>query len=118
VRISVARGAKLVLEGGCSLGERCRIDAGGGVVHIGRNARIGERAVLVAVAGIEIGAGADVGDWAIIADAEPAFADRPAPIAVGAGARIGLHAAILAGAGVAPGELVGSYETRAPRRSA
>jgi acetyltransferase-like isoleucine patch superfamily enzyme len=118
VRIDVARGARVILEDGCSLGERCRIEAGGGVVRVGRNARIGERAVLVAVTGIEIGAGADVGDWAVIADAEPAFADRPRPIAIGDGARVGLHAAVLAGAEVAAGESLAAYETRAPRRSA
>jgi acetyltransferase-like isoleucine patch superfamily enzyme len=112
VRISVARGARVILEDGCSLGERCRIDAGGGVVRIGRDTRIGERAVLVAVAGIEIGAGVDVGDWVVIADAEPAFADRPLPITIGDGARIGLHAAILAGATVAAGEAIAPYATR------
>jgi acetyltransferase-like isoleucine patch superfamily enzyme len=123
VRIDVARGARVILEDGCSLGERCRIEAGGGVVRIGRDARIGERAVLVAVVGIEIGAGADVGDWAVIADADPAFADAPAPVRIGDGARVGLHAAVLAGAEVAPGEAIAPYETRgqvtrAPRRSA
>jgi acetyltransferase-like isoleucine patch superfamily enzyme len=74
--------------------------------------------VLVAVAGIEIGAGADVGDWVVIADAEPAFAERPAPISIGDGARLGLHAAVLAGADVAAGETLAAYETRAPRSSA
>ena len=118
MRIDVARGARVILEDGCSLGERCRIDADSGVVRVGRNARIGERAVLVSVAGIEIGAGADVGDWAVIADADPAFADAPAPVSIGDGARIGLHAAVLAGAEVARGETVQAYETRAPRRSA
>jgi acetyltransferase-like isoleucine patch superfamily enzyme len=118
VRIDVAPGARVILEDGCSLGERCRIDAAGGTIRIGRHARIGERAMLTAVDGIEIGHGADDGDWAMIADAEPAFADAPRPVRVGDGARIGLHAAVLAGAEVAPGEVVGSYETRAPRRSA
>ena len=118
VRIAVAPGARVVLEDGCELGERCRIDAAGGTVRIGPGARIGERAVLVAHAGIDVGAGCDVGDWAIIADAEPAFADRPAPVRLGDGARIGLHAAVVAGATVAPGEVVEPYETRAPRSSA
>jgi len=115
VRIDVARGARVILEDGCSLGERCRIDADSGVVRVGRNARIGERAVLVSVAGIEIGAGADVGDWAVIADADPAFADAPAPVSIGDGARVGLHAAILAGATVAAGEEIAPYATRAVR---
>ena len=118
VRIDVAPGARVVLEDGCRLGERCRIEANGGTVRIGAGARIGERAVLVADAGIDVGAGCEVGDWAVIADAEPAFADGPAPVRLGDGARIGLHASVVAGATVAPGEVVAAYETRTPRRSA
>jgi carbonic anhydrase/acetyltransferase-like protein (isoleucine patch superfamily) len=117
VRISVARGASVVLDDGCVLGAGSRIEANGGTIRIGRGARLGERSILVAAAGIEIGAGADVGDWAVIADAEPAFADGPAPVRVGDGARIGLHASVLAGAAIAAGEEVAPYETRAPRRS-
>jgi acetyltransferase-like isoleucine patch superfamily enzyme len=118
VRVNAAPGARVVLEDGCRLGERCRIEASGGTIRIGPGARIGERAVLVASAGIELGSACDVGSWAIIADADPAFADRPAVVRVGDGARIGIHAAVLAGAAVAPGEVVAPYETRAPRRSA
>jgi acetyltransferase-like isoleucine patch superfamily enzyme len=118
VRVSAAPGARVVLEDGCRLGERCRIEASGGTVRIGPGARIGERAMLVAVAGIEVGSGCDVGSWAIIADADPAFADGAAVTRVGDGARIGVHAAVLAGATVAPGDVVKPYETRAPRRSA
>ena len=113
VRIDVARGACVILEDGCELAERCRIQAHAGTVRIGPGARIGERAVLVARAGIDVGARCDVGDWAVIADAEPAFAPEAAPIILGDGARIGLHAAIVAGATVAPGEVVEPYETRA-----
>jgi acetyltransferase-like isoleucine patch superfamily enzyme len=118
VRITVAPGARVILEDGCALGERCRIEANAGTVRIGPGARIGERAVLVARAGIDVGAGCEVGDWAVIADTEPAFADEAAPVTLGDGARIGLHAAVVAGAIIAPGEVVGAYETRAPRRSA
>ena len=60
-----------------------------------------------------------------IADHEPTYEDpeRPtrlqplhaAKVRVGEGARIGAHASLLAGATVAPGEVVGSYVTRAPR---
>jgi len=118
VRVSVAPGARVVLEDGCRLGERCRIEANGGTVRIGPGARIGERAVLVADAGIDVGSGCDVGGWAVIADADPAFADAAAVTRVGDGARIGMHASVLAGATVAPGDVVAPYETRAPRRSA
>ena len=125
VRVNVAPGALVVLEDGCVLGEGCRIEAQAGTVRIGAGARIGERSVLVALAGIDVGAGAVVGDWASIADAEPTFADpelptrqqplRAVPVRVGDGARIGVHAALQAGAKIAPGEVVGAYETRAPR---
>jgi acetyltransferase-like isoleucine patch superfamily enzyme len=118
VRITVAPGARVVLEDGCVLEEGCLIEAAAGTVRIGPGARIGERALLVARAGIDVGAGCDVGAWAMIADTEPAYAERAAPVRLGDGARIGLHAAVVAGATVAPGEIVGAYETRAPRRSA
>jgi acetyltransferase-like isoleucine patch superfamily enzyme len=68
-----------------------------------------------------------VGDWAVIADAEPTFEDaerptrlqplRAAPVRIGDGARIGLHAAVPPGATIAPGAVVEPYETGAPRRS-
>jgi hypothetical protein len=74
--------------------------------------------MLVAVAGIDVGSGCDIGSWAIIADADPAFADGPVVTRVGDGARVGVHATVLAGATVAPGDVVRPYETRAPRRSA
>jgi len=68
VRIDVARGARVILEDGSELKTGCRIEASAGTIRIGR------------------------------------------------GARIGLHAAVVAGASVGPGEVVEPYETRAPRR--
>ena len=118
MRIDVARGARVILEDGCELKTGCRIEANAGTIRIGRHARIGERAILVARVGIDVGARCDVGDWVVIADAEPTFADEAAPVTLGDGARIGLHAAVVAGATVAPGEIVEPYETRAPRRPA
>jgi acetyltransferase-like isoleucine patch superfamily enzyme len=125
VRLRVAPGARVVLEDGCLLGEGCRIDAEGGTVRIGRGARLGPRCVLVALAGIEVGARCAIGAWAMIGDAEPTYDDperptrlqpvRTAPVRVGDGALIGTHAALLPGATVAPGEVVAPYETRAPR---
>jgi acetyltransferase-like isoleucine patch superfamily enzyme len=125
VRISVAPGARVVLEDGCLLGEGCRIEAAGGTVRVGPGTQVGARALLVALAGIDVGAGCTIGEWAMIADHEPTFEDpeRPTrlqpmhaePVRLGDGARIGAHAALLAGATIAPGEAVGSYETRAPR---
>jgi acetyltransferase-like isoleucine patch superfamily enzyme len=122
VRVALAPGGRVVLEDGCVLGEGCRLEAAGGTIRIGADARVGSRALLVALAGVDVGAGAAIGEWAIVADHEPTYEDpeRPtrlqplhcAPVVVGAGARIGAHAALLAGATVAPGEVVGSYETR------
>ena len=125
VRVRVAPGARVVLEDGCVLGEGCRIEARGGTIRIGPGARLGARSVLVALAGIDVGAGCVVGEWAMIADAEPTFDDperptrlqplRTAPVRVGDGARLGSHAIVQAGATIAPGEVVAPYETRAPR---
>ena len=69
--------------------------------------------------------GCVVGEWALIADHEPTYEDPERPtrlqplhastVRVGDGARIGAHASLPAGATVGPGEVVGSYVTRAPR---
>jgi acetyltransferase-like isoleucine patch superfamily enzyme len=124
-RVSVASGARVVLEAGCLLGEGSRIEATGGTVRIGPGARIGSRAILVAASGIDVGADCVVGEWAMIADAGPTYADpeRPTrkqplhaePVRIGDGARVGAHAKLLAGTVLAPGAVVASYDTRAPR---
>jgi acetyltransferase-like isoleucine patch superfamily enzyme len=124
VRIAVAPGARVVLEDGCLLGEGCRIEAAGGTVRVGPGARLGARSLLAALAGIDVGADCTVGEWAIIADHEPTYEDperptrlqplRAEPIRLGDGARVGAHAALRPGATIAPGAVVGSYETRAP----
>ena len=124
--VRVARGARVRVDGGrvrlgdgCLLGPGCRIEAPGGTVEIGAGARIGGRSVIVALSSVTVGAGATVGEWAVLSDAEPSGADaeaplrlqplRPEPIAVGDGARIGAHAVLRAGAQVARGAVVGSY---------
>ena len=98
VRISVAPGARVVLE------DRCVLADG---------------SVIVALSAVTVGAGAVVGEWAVLSDLEPAGADvevpvrlqplSPRPIAIGEGARVGAHAALGSGAQVAPGAAVGSY---------
>ena len=124
--VRVARGAQVRADGGrvrlddgCLLGPGCRIEAPVGTVEIRAGARIGGRSVIVALSSVTVGAGATVGEWAVLSDAEPSGADteaplrlqplRPEPIAVGDGARIGAHAALGPGARVAPGAAVGSY---------
>src|SRR4051794_16905727 len=119
VRIAIARGASVVLGDGVELGERARVEAIGGPVRIGAGTRLGERCTLAATAGIEIGEGCVVGDYVLFADAGPSLDDvetpvrlqplRTAPIRVGDGARIGAHAAVLPGAQVDDGAVVGSY---------
>jgi serine acetyltransferase len=106
VRIAVAPGARVVLEDGAVLGDGCRIEAAG-AVHIGPQARLGERAVVVARERVEVGAGCVVGDWALIADGEPAFPAPSQPVTVGDGARIGVHAAVMRS--VAAGAVVEPY---------
>jgi acetyltransferase-like isoleucine patch superfamily enzyme len=123
--VRVSRGVRMDaathvrLGDGCLLGTGCRIGAPGGPVHIGARARIGDRSVIVALAGITVGDDAVIGEWAVLSDAFPDAPDveRPVrqqplvalPIDVGAGARIGAHAALGAGARIAPGAAVGSY---------
>lgn len=120
VRIAIAQDASITLGDGVELGERTRIEAVGGPVRIGAGTRLGERCTLAATAGIEIGGGCSIGDSVLFADAEPGFDDvetpvrlqplRRAPIRVGDGARIGARAAVLAGAQIPAGAVVGSYE--------
>lgn len=119
VRIAVAPGASVTLGDGVELGDATRIEAVGGPVRIGAGTRLGERCTLAATAAIEIGGGCSIGDYVLFADSDPSFDDgetpvrlqplRTAPIRVGDGARIGAHAAILAGAHVGDGAVVGSY---------
>ena len=86
---------------------------------LGARVRVGERATIAAVERIEVGDDAVLGDWSVLADADPGFDDverptraqplRPGAVRVGAGARIAAHATLLAGARVGEGALVGSY---------
>ena len=124
VRITVARGGRVVLADGCLLGAGCRIDAVGGLVHVGPGARLGARAVIVAHERVELGAGCVVGEWALVCDAEPTYADperptrlqpvRVAAVRIGDGARLGAHATVHAGANVRPATVVGSYAAVGP----
>jgi acetyltransferase-like isoleucine patch superfamily enzyme len=129
-RVRVARGARVVLGPGVLLGPESRIDAVAGEVRVGPGARLGERAVIVAHARVEVGAGAVIGDWAALTDVGPTWEDvetpvreqglRRAPVTVGERAVLGPHAALGPGATVAPGEQVAPYAVlpaeRAPAR--
>jgi acetyltransferase-like isoleucine patch superfamily enzyme len=117
--VSVARGARLELGERSALGPRSRIEAVAGRVRLGPGARLGERAVVTALAGVEIGEEAVVGDWAVVADAGPSWDDpdsplrhqplRRAPVTIGAGAVLGPHAVVGPGATIAAGERIEPY---------
>lgn len=118
-RIEIARGARVVLGRGVVIGPEARITALGGTVKVGAGARLGERAVILSHAGVEIGEGAVLGDWAAIEGSAPTFADVEWPIrdqppllgfvSVGAGAVIGMHAVIGAGSEIPAGVTVAPY---------
>jgi len=129
VRVTAARGARVIVFPGAVLGEGARISAESGTVVVGPDARLGERAIVVCHAGVTIEAGAVVGDWAAVSDAEPPPFDseRPvrtqgvvaSPVVIGTGARIGPHAVV--SASVAAGAVVAPYavvERRADRHPA
>lgn len=121
VRVAVAPGARVVLEAGSALGEGCRIEAAAGLVHVGAGAQLGERSVVVARERVEIGAGAVVGDWALVCDTEPRYDDperptrlqpvRTAPVRIGERARVGVHATVLPGGDVGAGAVLAPYAT-------
>ncbi len=119
VRIALAPGAALELGDGVELGAGTRIEATDAGVRIGAGTRVGERCTVAATTSIEIGAGCALGDFVYVSDSDPGTADvdtpvrlqplRRAPVWIGDGARLGAHSAILAGARVGDGAVVGSY---------
>jgi UDP-3-O-[3-hydroxymyristoyl] glucosamine N-acyltransferase len=125
-RVRVRRGARVILGPGVALGADSRIEAVAGTVRIGAGARVGERAVIVAHAGVEIGPRAVIGDWAALTDVGPTWGDverpvrkqplRRAAIRVGAGAVLGPHASLGPGAAVPPGTEIAPYQVVPPWR--
>ena len=119
VRFEVSPGAEVALGDGCALGARARILARGGRVRLGPGVTIGERVTIVVHAGVTIGAGAALEEGAVIVDFNHAFDDveqpirlqplRCAAVTIGAGARIGLGASILAGVCVGDRATVGPH---------
>lgn len=119
VVVEVDRGARVVLEDGCVIGDGTRIHARGGAVGLGEGSVLGERCALVALAGLQIGRRCLLGDGVVLADFAPETGDveRPlreqgvhvAPIEIGDGARIGHGACLLAGASIAAGAEVAPH---------
>jgi acetyltransferase-like isoleucine patch superfamily enzyme len=104
VRIRVARGAALRVGRGCSLGDGCRVVVCGGEIELGAGVVLGEGCTLIAQREIRIGEGSRLEEGASILDFGPAPIDpeRPArvqplhtaAVVLGAGAVVGLRAAI------------------------
>ena len=116
VRLTLDRGARLTLGEGAWLGDRSSVRASG-EVRIGAGTLVGRGSVLAANELVEIGDRCLLGDETMLSDtaltledaARPA-GDRPLttrPVRVGASARIGPRACLLAGASVAEGAVVG-----------
>lgn len=119
VRIEVEPGARVELEQGCRLGARTRLVARGGTLKVGREAVLGERCIVVAHAGVDVGAGCRLGDWVTVTDFEP-IADsvdhplrtqgvRAAPIRLAPGAVVDHGANLLAGVAVGDHARVGAH---------
>jgi acetyltransferase-like isoleucine patch superfamily enzyme len=119
VRIEVDPGARVELERGCRLGARTRLVARGGTLKVGREAVLGERCIVVAHAGVEVGEGCRLGDWVTLTDFEP-IADsvdsplrtqgvRAAPIRLAPGAIVDHGANLLAGVAVGEHARVGAH---------
>src|ERR1700753_454044 len=62
--------------------------AAGAVLAIEEGAVIGSGTTIVTRARVHIGAGAELGEGCIVSDAEEAAGEGPAPIEIGAGARL------------------------------
>ena len=121
VRLEVARGARLVLGAGCSLGDATWIQVRGGSAVIGAGARVGDRGRIVAHASVTVGPRAVLAEAVVLCDADAVLGDveaalhpcptRIVPVALGADAVVGPGALLLAGAVVAPGQRVPARAT-------
>jgi acetyltransferase-like isoleucine patch superfamily enzyme len=119
VRIEIEPGARVELERGCRLGERTRLVARGGLLKVGRDAILGERCIVVAHAGVEVGERCRLGDWVTVTDFEPvtdaverplrAQGVRAAPIRLAPGAIVDHGANLLAGVAVGDRARVGAH---------
>jgi acetyltransferase-like isoleucine patch superfamily enzyme len=121
--LDVSPGAEVRIDDSAVLGAGTRIHARGGVVTIGPRAVLGERCVLIAHAGIDIGEGAVLADEVVAIDFAHTHDDsempvrlqplRASPVVVGPGARIGVGAALEPGARVPAGATVPARAVRA-----
>jgi acetyltransferase-like isoleucine patch superfamily enzyme len=108
VAIRAAEGAQVVLGDGVHLGSGCRLEALDGTLRLGARTRVGPRAFVVSLAGMEVGEDCTIGGFAGVG--VPAAPDRSGPVTIGAGSRIAAHATVASGATVPPGTVLASYE--------
>lgn len=118
VRFDVARGARVIVGDGVSLGEGCRLHVHAGAVTIGEGAVLGEHCAIVARTSVMIGERCLLGDGVAIIDTDHRFDDVEAPVRlqemvsgpvqIDAGAVLGPRAAILRGVRVGAGARVGA----------
>jgi acetyltransferase-like isoleucine patch superfamily enzyme len=104
VVVQVAPGARLEIGAGAAIGAGTRLHVRAGTVRIGERAVLGERCMLAAHAGIDIGDDAVLGDETVVIDFEHRYEDAEvpvrhqgiaaAPVVIGAGVLIGPRAAI------------------------
>ena len=117
VRFDLGPGARVVLERGCRVDEGTRFDVASGEVHVGEDAVLGRRCVVLARERISIGCGVRTGDYVMLTDIVAPLdgdVDRPlrlappatAPVEIGAGAVLGARACVEAGATVGPGAVL------------
>jgi acetyltransferase-like isoleucine patch superfamily enzyme len=109
----VTDGGRLEIAPDAVIGAGTRFHVRGATVRIGPGARLGERCVILAHAGIEIGAGAVLGDDVVLVDFAHRFEDPETPIRhqgldtrpirIGDGAVVGHRAVIERGAVVPAG---------------
>jgi acetyltransferase-like isoleucine patch superfamily enzyme len=118
VLVRVAHGGRLVLGGGCVLGDRCRLDVGmAGTLIVGPGARLGERSSVTAHERVELGAGCVLGAEAVVLDFDHVVADPEvpvrlqgivtAPVRIGDRAILDATAVVLRGVTLGPGARAG-----------
>ena len=105
-RVNVAPGARVVLGDDCYLGPGARLEAVAGVLALGARTLVGERAILVSMAGLSTGEDCVIGAYAAVTPGAPL---RREPVRLGDRVRLGAHAAVEPGADIPDGTVVGSY---------
>lgn len=122
MRFDLDRGARVLLAADCAIGARTRLIARAGTLQIGTGCVLGERCILSALTGIELGPHAILADEVAVFDHEYCASDPEQPIRlqglllgsvrIGADARVGPRAVVRRGAQVADGGQVGAQEVR------